>query len=143
MRSILKSLALVIAISFILTVFLWYLTHIPWWVLALLTTVIQFLGYYIYQEILITYYGIQARKIEAEMLKELSYQTVEVECPCSSKARQNINLRLNEDTQYECNTCKKRINVVVNISTTLATIPVKTDAETFDKLLKEAKEKIK
>jgi hypothetical protein len=120
---------------------LWYLTHIPWWILALFTLVIQFLGFYAYQTAVVAYYGIQARKIEADMLKELSYQTVEIECPCSLKCKQNVNLRLNEDTQYECIQCQKKLNVVVDVSSLLATNPVKTDIETFDELLKKAKEK--
>jgi hypothetical protein len=141
MKHLIKPLLLLGAITFILTTLLHYFTHIPIWVAFIFAIVVQFLIHYIYESILLTYVGVNARKLEVDMLKELSYQSVNITCPCSLKNKQNIILRLNEDTQYECDQCKKTLNVNVDITSTLATLPLKTDAETFDKLLQEAKEK--
>lgn len=138
---LIKPLFLLGSVTFVLTVILYYLTHLPVWSLICFSVIVQFLGNYIYQSILITYAGIKLRQAEAEALKELSFQTIEVECPCSLKTKQVISLRLNEDTQYKCIQCQKTLNAIVDVTSTLATIPTKNDAETFDKLLQEGRSK--
>lgn len=139
MKELVKPLSLLCAVTFVFTSVLYMVTHWPIWLLVSLSVVVQFLCHYIYQSFLLAYISANNQKIEADLIKELSYQTVDIDCPCSQKNKQSVNLRLNDDTLYQCNQCQKLLNVNLDITSTLATVPIKTDAESFDKLLQKAK----
>ena len=139
MNQILKQISIFLAVTFCLTLTLWYSTHLPIWLLVMTSITSQYLGNNILQNILNVHYGIKNKKLETEMLAQLSFQAVSIECPCHKKVKQDILLRLNEDTVYTCKTCGKQLGVVTDITATLLTQPVNTTIEGFDKLLKEAK----
>jgi uncharacterized Zn finger protein len=73
------------------------------------------------------------------MVTQLSYQTVNIECPCHKHNKQEILLRLNDNTIYKCSACGKELGVTVDISSALLTQPVDTTVAGFEKLLKDAK----
>jgi hypothetical protein len=83
--------------------------------------VFQFTGFYVYSTFLRIYTGLQIKKIENEMLKELSFQGLEVECPCFKKAVEFVPIRLNTNNYYKCSQCKKKISVLIGAETAVAT----------------------
>lgn len=139
MKEIIKPLILLIVITFISTVILHYLTPLPIWLIVIFCIILQFIGNYILQSILVTYYSVKTKNAEAEMLTQLSFQTAAIECPCHKHNKQEILLRLNDNTTYKCNACGKELGVTVDISSALLTQPVDTTVDGFEKLLKEAK----
>lgn len=114
---------MVIAVSSAITFFL-VSTGVGIIAAGLISLVLQFAVYngyiYIVDSITIT----RIRKIELEKLKELTFQTAEVTCPCSATHKQIVPLRFNTDNQYTCTTCQKLIKVYINIDTALATEPI-------------------
>lgn len=133
-----RALPVILGITIILTAVCIYLMHLPIWLAVLFALAIQYIGNWMYQGVLVLIYGIQTKKYEVELAKEVAFQSIEVECPCSIKNKQMLLFRLNQES-YECEQCKKTINLKHSISTFLKTSPVSTDAETVEKILQEAK----
>lgn len=123
MKTLIKQLLLLIVITSGITFFLASI-GINIFASISISLIIQFALYnglnYITESITLT----RIRKIELEQLKELSFQTVEVTCPCSAAHKQIVPLRFNVDNQYTCATCQKLIKVYINIDTALATEPI-------------------
>lgn len=90
----------------------------------LISLVLQFAVYNGFNYIVDSLTILRIRKIEYEKIRELSYQTADVTCPCSPTHIQLVPIRLNTDNQYTCNSCQKLIKVYVNIETALATEPI-------------------
>jgi hypothetical protein len=86
--------------------------------------VLQFAVYNGFNYIVDSFTISRVRKIEYEKIRELSYQTADVTCPCSPVHRQLVPIRLNTDNQYICNSCQKLIKIYINIETVLATEPI-------------------
>jgi hypothetical protein len=99
--------------------------------------IIQYGIYNIFIYTLETYTILKAKKLENERIKELSYQVVEVVCPCLQKTKEIVPLRLNEPTVYKCNTCSKQVRVFVQTETVLVTEPIAdTSLNGIDELIK-------
>ena len=89
-----------------------------------ISLVLQFAVYNGFNYIVDSFTITRIRKIEYEKIRELSYQTAEVACPCSPAHIQLIPIRLNTNNQYTCDKCQKLIKVYVNFETALATEPI-------------------
>ena len=123
MKTLIKQLLLLIAITSVITLFL-ITIGVNVFVSILTSLVIQFALYYGFNYIVDSFTLLRIRKIELEQLKELSFQTTEVTCPCSATHKQIVPLRFNTDNQYTCISCQKLIKVYINIDTALATQPI-------------------
>jgi uncharacterized membrane protein len=122
-KTLIKQLLLLTTITAIVALF--FLTlGINIFVSILLGLVTQFICYNGFTYVVSTIAALRIRKIELERIKELTFQLVEVACPCDNKHKQVIPVRLNTNNQYTCNTCKKTIKVYINIDTAVATEPI-------------------
>ena len=123
MKTLIKQLLLLTTITAIVALFFLSL-GINLFISILLGIVAQFICYNGFIYVINTIAAIRVRKIELERIKELTFQLVEVACPCDNKHKQIIPVRLNTNNQYTCNTCKKTIKVYINIDTAVATEPI-------------------
>ncbi len=87
-------------------------------------------------------YGVDAfvafkiKKLEVAKLRELSYQGVEVTCPCSQSAKEFVPIRLNKPNYYKCKKCDRTVAIFVAVETALVTEPIAdTDLSSVEKLL--------
>ncbi len=123
MKTLIKQLLLLITITSAITLF-FVTVGVNIFVSVITSLVIQFALYNGFNYIVDSITILRVRKIELEQLKELSFQTTEVTCPCSANHKQIVPLRFNTDNQYTCVTCQKLIKVYINIDTALATQPI-------------------
>lgn len=103
----------------------WFTTFNSSFVIGFFTgAALQVLGFYFYSNIIDLIITFKAKKIEVEKLRELSYQSVEVECPCFKKIKSTVPFRFNADNYYKCQECSKTIGVFVTAETAVATEPL-------------------
>tara|TARA_R110000772_G_scaffold258300_1_gene375465 strand:+ start:118 stop:492 length:375 start_codon:yes stop_codon:yes gene_type:complete len=91
-----------------------------------ITTILQFIGFYIFNNIYENLLKKRAIELSIEFEKERSKNVVTINCPCSENNQQTIQMTFNEDTIYECSKCKKEIRASNNISTLMTTVPMYT-----------------
>ena len=91
----------------------------------------QYVGFFAFSTILNAVVALKNKKLENERLQELSFQGLEVECPCFKKIKDFIPVRLNTPNYYKCSDCKKTISVLINSETAVVTEPVTTDLPTL------------
>ena len=92
---------------------------------------IQFIASYIFSSILNMFIALKNKQLENERIKEFTMQGMEVECPCSKKAKAFVPIRLNTANKYKCAECQKTISVFLNSSTALTTEPIE-DTDTLN-----------
>lgn len=86
--------------------------------------VVQFATYFGFTSILDVYAVLQNKKLENERIKEYSFQSLEVTCPCYKQNRQVIPVRLNTDIKYKCTECEKSVSVLITPETAVVTEPI-------------------
>lgn len=86
-------------------------------------TLLQFVGFYFYGEYVKRKNAKLALEAEIEGLKFLEKITAEVVCPCDKKIVTRIPLSLTEKNYYNCGGCNKKISVILEPRTALATEP--------------------
>lgn len=91
----------------------------------------QYVGFFAFSAIFNAIVALKNKKLENERLKELSFQGLEVECPCFKKIKDFIPVRLNTPNYYKCSDCKKTISVLINAETAVVTEPVATELPTL------------
>lgn len=123
MKTLIKQLLLLVAVTSAIT-FLLTSIGLNVAISVAISLVLQFAVYNGFNYIVDSFTITRIRKIEYEKIRELSYQTAEVACPCSPAHIQLIPIRLNTDNQYTCDKCQKLIKVYVNFETALATEPI-------------------
>jgi len=96
---------------------------------------IQFVGFYAFKTILTAVVSLKNKQIENERLKELSYQGLEVTCPCFKQIKEFIPIKLNSSNYYRCSECKKTIGVVITPETAVVTEPQDSSLEAINTLL--------
>lgn len=97
---------------------------------------LQFGLYYAFSTALKAYVLLSDKKIENERIKEFSFQSVEVTCPCFKKVKDIVPVRLNTDNKYKCNECGKSVGVYLTAETAIVTEPIlDTNLETINKTL--------
>ena len=109
---------------------------IPFIIGTLLGVAVQYGVYNAYAHGIEAYVVLKAKKLEAAKLKELSYQGVNVTCPCSRKVNEFIPIRVSEPNYYKCGTCSKTVSVFIATETALITEPIaNTDIGAVETLL--------
>ena len=100
---------------------------------------IQFGAYYAYVTTLNAYVALTDKKLENERIKDLSFQSIEVVCPCYKKVKDVVPVRLNTDNKYKCAECNKTVSVYISTETAIVTEPIlNTDADTLNKAITES-----
>ena len=87
-------------------------------------TVLQFVGFYFYNEYRARQIAIEEKKLVIAHEAELAKQGAEVICPCDRRIKCFVPIVLNDRNEYTCPGCNKDINVLVNLKTVLVTTPV-------------------
>jgi|TARA_R110000803_G_scaffold208099_1_gene276555 hypothetical protein len=91
-----------------------------------IATILQFIGFYIFNNIYENFLRKQAIVLSVEFERERAKNVVTVNCPCSENNQQSIQMTFNDDTLYECSKCKKEIRASNNVSTLMTTVPIYT-----------------
>lgn len=134
-NTLVKQLLLLVFVTCVVT---WALTYvgIPVYIGAILGLIAQFTLYNAYVYGIDAYTVIKAKNLEVEKLKQLSYQGMEVECPCQQKNKQFVPIRLNTPNYYKCKKCSKVVGVFTATETALVTEPIAdTDLKNIENLL--------
>jgi len=87
-------------------------------------TVCQFLFYYAYANVLEIYVALKNKGLENERLKQLSYQSIQVTCPCHKQIKDLIPVKLNTSNYYKCRDCQKTVSILISSETAIATEPI-------------------
>ena len=86
-------------------------------------TLFQFIGFYFYGEYIKQKNARLAFQAELKNLEFLEKITTEVICPCDKRVATTIPLSLTEKNFYNCAGCNKKISVLLEPKTALATEP--------------------
>jgi len=87
---------------------------------------LQIVCFSAFNSLLTTFISLKLKKIENERLKELSFQSLEVTCPCYKKIVDFIPVKLNTSNYYKCKECNKNISIQVFSETAITTEPIAT-----------------
>lgn len=93
----------------------------------ILSTILQFLFFYFFNSIYENYQIKKAVELQIAQEKNQLENTVRVLCPCGENNPQEVKLSLREDTIYPCSKCKKEVRATTNVGTTLITSPIYTE----------------
>jgi len=118
-----------------LTSFLLATWGVNYFIGALVGILIQFVAFYSFKSILIAVVALRNKKLDNERIKELSYQGLEVVCPCFKQIKEFVPIKLNIANYYKCSECKKTIGVVITPETAIVTEPADSSQEAVNKLL--------
>lgn len=94
------------------------------WYIFTLATLIQIVGFIIFNQI---YANNLAQKIEAikiDQLKEANRNLVEITCPCDDNAKQIVDFRFDVKNIFKCEKCGKNFTALVDFKTVLTTDPI-------------------
>lgn len=119
---IIRSLAITLVISSVVSVVFWS-TGSDYIKPFVLTTVIQFAGFWLINSWLRNKHMIESKHLENERIKEFSKQGVEVECSYC-KATNLVPVRFDIDNDFECINCSKPNAVYVGVTVTQKTTPL-------------------
>jgi hypothetical protein len=122
-KKILISLGLTVGVSLVCSLFLLnfgfnFLYSFLFFIL------LQFIGFFFYGE----YIRLRDNKLsvlaEIKALEEISKVTTVVTCPCDRALTASVPLSLHKKNEYVCAGCDKKISVIVETKTALATEPM-------------------
>lgn len=102
---------------------------------ALFGIAVQFVGYYGYVNALKAFVALKNKKLENERIKELTFQGLEVTCPCHKRVTDFVPIRLNTANYYKCRECSKSISVYINAETAVVTEPQDSSLEAVNLVL--------
>lgn len=120
---------LAIQVSIISTVctlfgFIFHYFAFPIWLGVLIGFVVQYAVYNVFIYGLDVFVALKNKELENERIKELSFQGMDVECPCEKKIKDFVPVKLNTDNTYKCRLCSRNIKVIVTAETALVTEPI-------------------
>jgi len=98
-------------------------TH-SFWTVFLVTTIAQFVIFYIVGSVIDFLSEIKFKQIQALTLSEYSKQGIEVECPCYKKVKEFVPVVLNQENSYKCGTCGKNNSIIITAETAAVTEPI-------------------
>lgn len=126
-QRLLISLAITIAVSLVVSLFLLNFSF-NFLYSFLFCTLLQFIAFYFYGEFI--KYKNNRLAVEAELraMEELTKVTTDVICPCDRRLVTNLPLMFHRKNDYICNGCNKRISVLLEAKTALATEPMNTSS---------------
>ena len=106
--------------------FIFNTLHLNFFVGIFIGASTQILGFYLYSNLLNLYIAIKAKKLEVETLREMSFQSMEVTCPCYKQITDIIPFRCNTANYYKCRECNKTISIHTTTETAVVTEPLMT-----------------
>tara|TARA_Y100000310_G_C20291949_1_gene627622 strand:+ start:83 stop:490 length:408 start_codon:yes stop_codon:yes gene_type:complete len=124
-QSIIKSLAITLGISILCAASL-LVFDITFWKSFLVITAIQFSLWNLVQYVLEWRTKLASRKLEVELLSEISKQGVDIPCGYC-KVKNFVPIRFDDTNDFECIDCKKVSSVYIEIESAAKTDPI--DAE--------------
>lgn len=122
MLNILRSLVITLVISSVVSVVFWS-TGGDYIKPFVLTTVVQFAGFWLINIMLRNKHMIESKHLENERIKEFSKQGVDVECSYC-KTTNLVPVRFDIDNDFECVNCGKPNAVYVGVTVTQKTTPL-------------------
>lgn len=96
---------------------------------------VQYGLFYGFSTILDVIASLKNKKLEIERLKELSYQGLEVTCPCFKGIKDFVPIKLNTSNYYKCSACKKTISVYITPETAIVTEPADSSLQHVETVL--------
>lgn len=90
-----------------------------------IATILQFIGFYIFNNIYENILRKKAIELSVEFERERAKGMVTVSCPSCNNIQQ-IQMAINTDILYECTKCKSEIKASNNTNTLLTTNPIYT-----------------
>ena len=90
-----------------------------------IATILQFIGFYIFNNIYENFLRKKAIELSVEFEKERAKSIVTVSCPSCNNIQQ-IQMVIDTDILYECTKCKSEIKASNNTNTLLTTNPIYT-----------------
>jgi len=90
-----------------------------------IATILQFVGFYIFNNIYENFLRKKAIELSVEFERERAKSMVTVSCPSCNNIQQ-IQMAINTDILYECTKCKSEIKASNNTNTLLTTNPIYT-----------------
>ena len=94
------------------------------WLVWSAVTVIQFLGFYLYNQIYSNRIIKDLEALKIDQIKEANRNLVNVSCPCDENNEQTIDFRFDQNNTYVCNKCNKTVSCKINIKSILVTEPI-------------------
>ena len=94
------------------------------WYVFTLVSIVQIVGFLLFQRIYTNNLVLRAENIKIDQLKEASRNLVEVSCPCDEENKQTVDFRFDQKNIYKCNKCEKNFTVAANLNTILTTDPI-------------------
>jgi len=90
-----------------------------------IATILQFIGFYIFNNIYENFLRKKAIELSVEFEKERAKSMVTVSCPSCGNLQQ-VQIKINTDKVYECSKCKSEVKASNNTNTLLTTNPIYT-----------------
>ena len=94
------------------------------WLVFILVSMIQIVGFLLFQQIYSNRLTRKFEEIRTEQIKESTRNLVEVNCPCDEEARQVVDFRFDRKNVYKCDKCGKNFTAVVTFNTMVTTDPI-------------------
>ena len=94
------------------------------WYIFTLASIVQIVGFLLFQRIYTNNLVLKAENIKISQLKEANRNLVEVSCPCDEENKQTVDFRFDQKNIYKCNKCGKNFTAVANLNTILTTDPI-------------------
>jgi hypothetical protein len=142
-KKLLISLGLTLSVSLIGSLFLLNF-NFNFLYSFLFFTLLQFVGFFFYGEYIRLRNGRLAVLAEVKALEEISKVTTVVTCPCDRALKTSLPLSLHKKNDYMCAGCNKKISVIIETKTALATEPMnqtQLDDPTFIQAIEQIAEK--
>jgi len=94
-----------------------------WYVFAL-ATIVQIVGFLLFQQIYSNRLIRRFEEIKIEQIKESNRNFIEVSCPCDEENKQTADFRFDRKNIYKCNKCGKNFAATANLRTVMTTNPI-------------------
>ena len=113
-----------LAVTVLISTLLGLLFYSKFWVVFALGFILQFLFFYILNTVYENRLIEKAQKLKLEEFREQTKHFVLIECPCTEKVKQDVEIRFDKDIVYKCNKCEKNIRAIPDVKTLLQTDPI-------------------
>lgn len=123
MNSILKALTSLIVTFGVATLF-GLIFKDNFWLVFAIATILQFFGFYIFNQVYLNNIILNAERIKIDQIKESNRNLVEIGCPCDENYKQLVDFRFDQKNIYKCDKCGKNYTAIVSFKSILTTDPI-------------------
>ncbi len=141
-KKLLVSFAITITVSIVFALFLLNFDF-NFLYSFLFSTLLQIIGFYFYGEYAKFQNNRLAIQSELKALEELTKITTDVVCPCDRRLITTLPVMFHKKNEYICNGCNKKISVLLEAKTALATEPIDTSSLDDAQFMLDLREKLK